>query len=317
MTSLLTNSSAMTALQTLRGIGGKLQTAEAHVSSGYRVAVAKDNAAYWSIATTMRTDNKALSAVGDALALGAGTVQTAYLGMTSAIDVVDDIKATLVAAREPSVDRSKLNTQLDDLRNSIYSIVDSSTFSGQNWLHRYTDADDVDPEVAASFTRDANGNVAVQTLTYPIKNELGTKHLIDEVYHNGILTNVEFARQIGASTEWVLMNGRQHDIHPVFELSAATTGQDIDEMLSVTEAMLGAMTDAASSLGSLAKRIDSQSAFVSKLQDSITSGVGRLVDADMEEESSRLAALQTQQQLANQSLSIANQGAQNILSLFQ
>ncbi|WP_376776671.1 flagellin [Rhizobium laguerreae] len=45
--------------------------------------------------------------------------------------------------------------------------------------------------------------------------------------------------------------------------------------------------------------------------------IGRLVDADMEEESSRLAAFQTQQQLAVQSLSIANRAPQNILSLFQ
>ncbi|MGO7036543.1 flagellin, partial [Rhizobium ruizarguesonis] len=67
MTSINTNNAAMAALQTLRGINQGLQETQAHVSSGYRVGKASDNAAYWSIATTMRSDNKALSAVSDVL----------------------------------------------------------------------------------------------------------------------------------------------------------------------------------------------------------------------------------------------------------
>jgi flagellin len=77
------------------------------------------------------------------------------------------------------------------------------------------------------------------------------------------------------------------------------------------------MTKAASQLGSISTRIELQEGFVSALSDSIDSGVGRLVDANMEEESSKLSALQTQQQLAIQSLSIANSSAQNILTLFR
>jgi flagellin len=83
------------------------------------------------------------------------------------------------------------------------------------------------------------------------------------------------------------------------------------------ETGLSALTKAASQLGSISTRIDLQDSFVSNLSDSIDSGVGRLVDADMEEESSKLTALQTQQQLAIQSLSIANSSAQNVLTLFQ
>ncbi len=64
-------------------------------------------------------------------------------------------------------------------------------------------------------------------------------------------------------------------------------------------------------------RIGMQEEFVSKLTDSINSGIGRLVDADMNEESTRLKALQTQQQLAIQSLSIANTNSENILQLFR
>jgi len=72
-----------------------------------------------------------------------------------------------------------------------------------------------------------------------------------------------------------------------------------------------------SKLGSISSRIDLQTSFASSLSDSIQSGVGKLVDADMEQESSKLSALQTQQQLAVQSLSIANSSNQQILTLFR
>jgi flagellin len=85
----------------------------------------------------------------------------------------------------------------------------------------------------------------------------------------------------------------------------------------MVQSAFDAMTSAASQLGSLSSRIDLQTNFASSLSDSLESGVGKLVDADMEEESSKLSALQTQQQLAVQSLSIANSSSQNILSLFR
>ena len=83
------------------------------------------------------------------------------------------------------------------------------------------------------------------------------------------------------------------------------------------EAMVQTSIDAASSFGSVQTRIDIQAEFVGKLTDSLRAGIGSLVDANMEEVSARLQALQVQQQLSTQSLSIANQQPQNILSLFR
>ena len=77
------------------------------------------------------------------------------------------------------------------------------------------------------------------------------------------------------------------------------------------------MVSAGATLGSLSSRIDLQSEFADKLSDAIETGIGRLVDADMNEESTRLKALQTQQQLAIQSLSIANTSSESILTLFR
>ena len=87
MSSINTNVAAMTALQTLTQTNKQLTQTQSRISTGYRVADASDNAAYWSIATTMRSDNSALSTVQDALGLGAATVDIAYTGVNSAIKV--------------------------------------------------------------------------------------------------------------------------------------------------------------------------------------------------------------------------------------
>ena len=93
--------------------------------------------------------------------------------------------------------------------------------------------------------------------------------------------------------------------------------QDIDDMISGVDARLAQMTTAASDVGAIQKRMQNQMDFVTSLIDSIDRGIGVLVDADMSKESTRLQALQTQQQLGIQSLSIANSASQNILALFQ
>ena len=100
-------------------------------------------------------------------------------------------------------------------------------------------------------------------------------------------------------------------------IDGTTTGGQLDQLIQMVDDALTLMTSAAADLGSLGMRIDLQTEFVSALTDSIDSGVGRLVDADMNEESTRLKALQTQQQLAIQSLSIANSASESILTLFR
>jgi flagellin len=91
----------------------------------------------------------------------------------------------------------------------------------------------------------------------------------------------------------------------------------VSDYLTYIEAASQRITSGAAQLGDIQKRIDQQTSFTQTLMDDIDSGVGKLTDADMEEESSKLAAQQTQQQLAVQALSIANSSPQTILSLFQ
>lgn len=96
-----------------------------------------------------------------------------------------------------------------------------------------------------------------------------------------------------------------------------TSSQGADAALGNVEVLIQNSIDAAAEFGSAQGRIETQSEFVGKLTDSLKSGIGTLVDADMEEASARLQALQVQQQLGVQALSIANQAPQSILSLFR
>ncbi|ASS59165.1 flagellin N-terminal helical domain-containing protein (plasmid) [Rhizobium leguminosarum] len=301
MTSINTNNSAMSALQTLRNINSSLETTQNSVSTGYRVDTASDNAAYWSIATTMRSDNKALSAVSDALGLGAAKVDTAYTAMDNAIDVVDEIKSKLVAATEDGVDKSKVQEEISQLQEQLLSIAQSASFSGENWVA----GADGTKSVVSSFVRDGSGAVSVKM----------TEYALDTSSTGNVLFGMSSGTIDTASGILGTADANGDSVYSL-DITDFTTGQ-IQSALSTIESALSAMTSAGAQLGSISTRIDLQEDFVSALSDSIDSGVGRLVDADMEEESSKLSALQTQQQLAIQSLSIANSSSQNILSLFR
>ncbi|MEM9634869.1 MAG: flagellin [Pseudomonadota bacterium] len=307
MSSLMTNASAMTALQTLRSTNANLAETQNRISTGYRVSGAEDNAAYWSIATTMRSDNMALGAVEDSLGLGAATVDVMYTAMDSTVDVMNEIKAKVVAARTPGVDRGKIQSDINELQNQLKNTADSAVFNGENWLSVDSSAAGyaANKDIVASFSR-AGGAITIQTVTV----DTTATELYDAADQSGILDQ---DRGFAALTN-ITGNGiADLDISAVTDADLA----GLDTVIAGIDAALGDITDAATTLGSVKSRVDLQTDFVSALRDAIDRGVGQLVDADMNKESTRLQALQTQQQLGIQALSIANQGSQNILSLFR
>lgn len=168
LTSIHTNAGAIAALQTLRSIDSDMTSTQARVSSGLRIQTAADDAAYWSISTTMKSDNGAMSAISDALGFAAAKVDTAYMGLSAVIDILGDFKAKLVAAKEPGVDKGKIQKELSELKQQVQSVAQSSSFSGQNWL--VTDISNIyDYDLnaapsAASFARSASGSVSVKTM---------------------------------------------------------------------------------------------------------------------------------------------------------
>lgn len=319
MTSIMTNTAAIAALSTLRSINSAMETTQNRVSSGYRIENASDNAAYWSIATTMRSDNKALSTVKDALGLGAATTDVAYTALKNSIEVVDQIKSKITAASQPGVDKDKIQKEIDQLQDQLLSISKSASFSGQNWVYHVAGNNTAGTQsIVGSFTRDGTGNISLTTLQYDSTNS----SLIAETASAGvysttaglltsIYTNVTFTNSTGASTQATAGSSLL-----LLDISSMSV-DDLSLALSATEATLQDMTDAAADLGAMNSRIDMQTSFVEDLIGSIDMGVGKLVDADMNEESTRLKALQTQQQLGIQALTIANSSSENILALFR
>jgi flagellin len=124
----------MTALRSLTATNMALTETQNRVSTGLRVGSAADNAAYWSIATTMRSDSSALSTVQDALGLGAATVDVGYTATEAAIKTVMAIKDKLTAAAQPGLDRAKIQTEITELQASLAGTSSAASFQGQNWL---------------------------------------------------------------------------------------------------------------------------------------------------------------------------------------
>lgn len=310
MASLMTNSAAMTALQTLTQTNKSLDQTQARISTGLRVATASDNAAYWSIATTMRSDNSALSTVQDALGLGAAQVDVAYTATDKAIKVVDEIKSKLVAARQPGVDRTKVQSEITQLQSQLVGMAAAASFSGENWLSVDSSAAGYTStkSIVASFTR-TGAAVSIGTISINVNSS----KLFDATAvaaNKGILDK-----------ESITTNGLVAYSVSTLNISTLTDSTadlaDLNQIIGTVDGAIKSMATSASDLGAAKKRIGLQQEFVSNLMDAIDRGVGQLVDADMNEESTKLAALQVQQQLGIQALSIANQNSQSILSLFR
>jgi len=324
MSSLNTNIAAMTALQTLNQTNQDMLDTQNRISTGMRVRDASDNAAYWSIATTMRSDNMAVSTVADALGLGAATVEVAITAMNNTIETVSKIKAKLTAARAPGLDRAKIQSEIVALQQELKSAADSAVFSGQNWLVGDGSLlpEELIKTIVSSFSRDSEGQITIGTIeldvsgyddTDPLNPTSGTMLFDSSGSGNGILDTEHDVTTSGSSIS----------SFSIYELDISGITDDPDELDALVE-IIGIvdkshelMTDAATLLGAAKSRINLQKDFVDKLMDSIDVGVGQLVDADMNEESTRLQALQVRQQLGVQALGIANQSAQQILRLFQ
>jgi flagellin len=303
----MTNASAMTALQSLNATNKQLEETQARISTGFRVADASDNAAYWSIATTMRSDNQANSVVQDALGLGAGKVDTAYTAMNSAMAVIDDIKSKILLAKTASpADRAKIQSEIKTYQEQLVDSIGGANYAGANLLKTDSASTDTTLHIISSYNRDSTGAV----VTGSIDIAYADIRLIDS---NATATTGILDKSGTASSRSVL----NLDVSSLSAVSGTATDAKFDNLLTDIEKVLATMTAAASELGAAKSRVDMQKDFVSRLMDSIERGVGQLVDADMNKESTRLQALQVQQQLGIQSLSIANGNSQNILALFK
>ncbi|MGI4765407.1 MAG: hypothetical protein ACRYGP_10155, partial [Janthinobacterium lividum] len=160
MSSLLTNTSAMTALQNLSSTQKELNKTQGQISSGLAVANASDNAAYWSIATSMKSDVSALGAVGNALNLGASVLNTATSAMNSVETILKQMKADIVTAQTSGVNLGQVQSDIAAQQQSLVSIMGSASFNGVNLLDGSTST----TNIVDSFSRNGNNTTSTGTL---------------------------------------------------------------------------------------------------------------------------------------------------------
>jgi len=405
MTSILTNTSSMTALQTLKGINRNLNSIQAEVSSGLKVGNAKDNASVWAIATTMRSDVAGFKQINDGLGTALAAVNVGRNATESISELLTKMRAKIVDAGTVGADTGKIQTDIDNLREQITTVVEAASFNGINFVNSSTGSsvltsidrtngtvstDDKYLTVAGvdltantagtaraaltaatavpaaggdlvSFAMDAAAaNVDQVTIdtTSVLEGDrfevtIGTRTASYTVTATDILATTPadvIAVKLKAAIENLNIAGVAIDYDAgtvgtldfsndgtgavdqsvVFKVIPAGTGglSDLNSVdvsdesnrtaaLATVDGALDTVINAASALGSTQARLEIQQSFITKLSDSLTVGIGALVDANMEEASARLAALQTQQQLGIQSLSIANQSPQSIMALFR
>ena len=395
MSSILTNTSAMVALQTLRGINSNLAQTQSQISTGKSVANARDNAAVWAISRTMESDVAGFKAISDSLSLGSATVGVARQAAETVTDLLTQMKSRIVAAQEQNVDRDKIQEDVVALRDQIDAVVGAAQFNGLNLIN-----DGATLNILASLDRDAGGTVSTNSIevaaqdlaigAYAASDVFDAEGVTDdgdafaltlsdtdeeeiEIQDNlaagdsltirittqdtnqaitytvteADVNDGEVEENVAAALRGLIVGmgidglrveldgetitlendgGAPMVVTGTFQnagsgglggLSAINVATDPAGALARIEGLIETAIEAASSFGSAQMRIDTQSEFIKNLTDSLTTGIGALVDADMEAASARLQALQVQQQLATQSLSIANQQPQNILALFR
>ena len=516
MSSILTNNSAMVALQTLKSVNKSMTETQSQISTGMKVSSAKDNSAVWAISKVMESDVKGFKAISESLSLGESTVAVARNASETVTELLQDVKGKIISANESNVDRNKLQTDIDALTDQIKSVVGAAQFNGLNLLsgsedvnvlssldrandgsisssditvarqdltfdagvmgtgaslsgnvastlgsnslagvagtefsssgntmtiqlaavtntssNTYNlqvagetvtfnsaasgaDADSVAAGLTAALSaagiEDISASVSTDTITitstskfddvevnlstsdsavtaavnggtasaagagftgetidarasevafsatagvsegdgYRVtidgtnydyvagKNENfedvanGLKTVIDGAGLEGISTNVTYDATSAQYTLQLDNDGADVSLAVDGYAGGEATGglSGLDKMdvtsdsgakaaLTNIETFIDTSIDSAAAFGSVQGRIETQSEFIGKLTDSLKSGIGSLVDANMEEVSARLQALQVQQQLSIQAMSIANQAPQALLSLFR
>ncbi|MEE2945384.1 MAG: flagellin [Pseudomonadota bacterium] len=274
MSSILSNSSAMTALQTLKSVNKGLNETQSRVSTGLAISSGKDNAAYFAISETMKGDSGMFKAINEGLTSTKNSVSTARLGAETVQGLAQDFSERVAFAQGSGVDLSQVQDELDSLVDQMTAAIGQSTFNGEDLV---------------------SGAAATQTVVTGVSRTGGTFATTTMSFDSVNLTAIATA-----------LDGID-----------LTTSTDLAADLATAETQLGNAITAATSLGVAEKAIEGQQDFLGALTDTIDQGVSSMVDADMEQEAARMQALQVQQQLATQSLSIANSQPQSLLSLFR
>jgi flagellin len=297
--SVHTNMGAMIALQNLTKSNHELAIIQDRISSGMKVATAKDNGAVYNVAQQLRAEHSAYDAVTTSLNRATSVADVALAAGEKISDIFVQMKSKAVATAIDNISassREAYNNDFQDLLAQVNQFVANASFDGGNLLDGKNDP--VVPTLTNSYTFLAN-TAATQTVDLPITDfRLQT-------------TTTPGPPSPSPATVYL---PDQVQVEATSDLLTADNAADVLKRITASSEFVNAQLG---KIGSVSKRIESHMEFVVKLQDSLKGGIGNLVDADLAVESARLAAVQVKQQLGTQALSIANQAPQSILSLFR
>jgi len=277
LNSINTNTGAMIALQNLNVTNTGLSVTQNRINTGLKVASAKDNGAIWAIAQNSRSDISALDAVRDSIQRGQSTIDVAISAGETVSDLLNQMKTKALAGADASLDTNSRTALANDFVALRNQVAKTIA--------------------SASF----NGNNMLKT---------GATSLFSLADTTGASKITVAAQVMGLGTA----AGAIITFTVGSTFSSAATASTLVGVLNTSITNVNA---AVAKLGTGAKALQTHLDFVGRQQNTLTNGVGNLVDADVAKESANLTALQTKQQLGIQALSIANSSASALLSLFR
>lgn len=289
MVSINASSASLSAVRVLQSVNSQLDTTQNRISTGLKVASAKDGAAAWSAASTIRSEIKTNEALRSGIDTYVAAADVATAAAEQIVSALTSMKTAVNAYSNTtnSTDQAVYATQIAAAQKTIVSALAASKTGSLDWLNSTS-------AITVNVGVNSGGALVSQSFT-PAAN----------------FTTTLTATAISASAPAIATF-----------VTTFTTGDlsDADEVAAVLadiDANITSGTTLAANLGALSANLTSSKEFLAKIADIKSGALSNLVDADMEEESVRLSALQTQQALATQAISIANASSQNILRLFQ
>lgn len=293
------NTSSALALQSIRSVNIDLTATQNRISTGLKVASAKDNAGIWATAQTIRSEISGAAAIDDGIATLKGKADVAANATSTVSDLLVKIRDKLSAAQASGSDLTSIGNEISAIQTQITAVIAGAKFQGQNWL-------DNTVTTAPAVVIGAASDGTTTSLSLALTTDM-------DLYDATTAANGSLSKNGTASGASIL----SFAVTSATTQTASTGSMSIANMISDVATALTSVNKAAAAFGSFSNSLESTQGFLKNLNTIKQTALGNLVDANMEEESAKLQALQVKQQLAYQGLSIANQANQNVLRLFQ
>jgi flagellin len=278
-------------LLALQNINSNLTTTQNALSTGLKVSSAIDDAVKFFESQSL--DNRAtdLSTRKDAIDQGVSTVTTASQGIQSAISVLQQMQGLVTSAKtETASQRAAAATQFTTLAQQLNQLLNDSSYQGLNLVNSTSSS------LSLQFSQSTASTLKIKGQNLQVSKSITSASKASlQVAASKLVT--KFAGSKGFS-------------------SVSNSTSKFDKIYSALGSAITRFQAAAQTLGSNVSFLQTRLSFTEQYITTLQGGASKLTVADVNQESTNLVTLQTRQQLAIQSLSIATQSEQSVLRLF-